>query len=87
MWLYARHATTGLTLTALEPHSQPKWIFGFQGQLFDAWAEIEWQLYSSVSTRNGPLPKSVNGGCLAFETKQLACPEAGIGGRQLPCDQ
>lgn len=24
-----------------------------QGQLFDSWAEIEWQLYSSVSTRNG----------------------------------
>jgi hypothetical protein len=28
-------------------------VFGFQGQLFDSWAEIEWQLYSSVSTRNG----------------------------------
>jgi hypothetical protein len=26
---------------------------GFQGQLFDSWAKIEWQLYSSASTCNG----------------------------------
>jgi len=38
---------------ALKPHSQQEIAFGFQGQLFDSWAKIEWQLYSSVSTRYG----------------------------------
>ena len=43
---------------ALEPHSRHKLRCDSEGQLFDSWAEIERQLDSSRSTRNGHIVRA-----------------------------